>query len=137
MVAGRLKTLQTSGGLRDCDQLIGSDARRGDLASDVGHDISVHIKLINRKGPSVTVPAAGKHDLFPDIGGPNQICPGAIPAPSKVMESVGGPSGGPPNPHTEIAGDGRPPRIHYFRSVAMPGSVTIIDHSAVWGDKLD
>ena len=51
------ETVQTSRGLRDCDQLLCSDARRGDLASDVGQDISVHIKLINRKGSSVTVSA--------------------------------------------------------------------------------
>jgi hypothetical protein len=51
------ETVQKSRGLRDCDQLLCSDARRGDLASDVGQGISVHIKLINRKGSRVTVSA--------------------------------------------------------------------------------
>jgi hypothetical protein len=51
------RPLNTPRGLRDCDQLLCSDACRGDLAGDVGQDISVHIKLINRKGSSVTVSA--------------------------------------------------------------------------------
>ena len=109
MVAGRLKPSRHPRGLRDCDQLIGSDARRADLAGDVGQDISVRIKLINRKGPGVTISAAAKDDLFPDVGGTDKVRPGRIPAQRKVIELVGGPSGQFPYPHAEIAGDGRTP----------------------------
>src|SRR5882762_6212324 len=89
------------------------------------------IVLVDCKSPGVAVFAVVKDDLFPDVGGADQSLSCRIPTQRKVIQFVGRSSGLLPYSHTEGAGYRGTPRIHYFRSVAMPRGIPLINRRAV------
>src|SRR5260370_37567638 len=91
----------------------------------------VGIVLIDRKSPGITVFVAVKGDLFPNVGGADQSLSCRIPTQRKVIQFVRW-SGLFPYSHTEAAGNRGPPRIHYFRSVAMTRGIPLFYRRAVW-----
>src|SRR6267143_5625110 len=97
--------------------------------------MSLGIVLIDCKGPGITVFSIIKYYLFPDVGGADQRLSCRIPTQRKVIQFVRRWSGLFPYSHAEAAGNRRTPRIHYFRSVAMPRRVPLINRRAV-GDEL-
>src|ERR1700687_277425 len=93
--------------------------------------MSLGIVLIDRKGPGITVFVAAKDDLFPDVGGADQSLSCRIPTQRKVIQYVRRSSVMLPDAHTEAAGYWGTPRINYFRSVAVPRGIPLINRRAV------
>src|SRR6267378_4462384 len=93
------------------------------------------IVLVDCKSPGVAVFAVVKGDLFPDVGGADQSLSCRIPTQRKVIQFVRRWSGLFPYAHTEAAGYWGTPRIHYFRPVAVPRGIPLINRRAV-GDEL-
>src|SRR5260370_9772423 len=90
----------------------------------------VGIVLIDRKSPGMTVFVAVTGDFFPNVGGADRSLSCRIPTQRKVIQFVRW-SGLFPHSHTEAAGNRGTPRIHYFRSVAMPRGIPLINRRAV------
>ena len=70
------------------DLLVGRDAKSDDFAGEVGEDIPVGIKLIERKEAPVRLPAGIHGDRFPDVGRTDKNRPGRIPTQGKMVELV-------------------------------------------------